>query len=605
MWLKIRLQKRIHREEGGVALVAVIGLALVMLLLAATALSFTASGTVKARDDQDSTAALAAAYAGVDEYGSRLSNDSTYEKFGNPAAPFTIGTGSTTTVSMPVPGNENPAFGVGSAGTWGTVAGAGGRASFRYEVDNSLYSSSGIVRIRSTGKVGASTRSIVANLKQKGFIDFLYFTNYEFMDPQITGSTRCVDPADVRHAPHDPDCTEIQFASGDILDGPVHSNDQMRICGAKFLQGVTTSSTLTPNYVNTCPGTPIVFGTGTPAPTGPVWAPTLDMPPTNASMPNETRVDLPADVPRPGCMYTGPTTITFDATGHMRVISPWTKFTRPSYTVGILSQNPIECGDLASLNSPAGALVTVPDQNLIFVQTASSTSTDPNYWAPGVTPANFSCTGSGGDQGWTYGSPVALRYPVATEDRAPTSTSALPAYQCRTGDAFVKGVVKGAVTVATDNFIYVTGNLTYVDPAFDVLGLVAQNAVWVWNPMDCPASGGRSACTEVTTANGGAPLGDREIDAAILSINHTFQVQNYDTGGSHGTLTVLGAIAQKFRGTVGTGTGTTGFLKNYKYDSRLHGAAPPKFLAPTSTTYGVTQYVDVATAFAADGTALP
>ncbi|MEB0303345.1 hypothetical protein, partial [Mucilaginibacter sp. 5C4] len=64
MWLQTKVQKRIHHEEGGVALVAVIGLAIVMLLLAATALSFTASGTVKARNDQDSTAALAAAYAG-------------------------------------------------------------------------------------------------------------------------------------------------------------------------------------------------------------------------------------------------------------------------------------------------------------------------------------------------------------------------------------------------------------------------------------------------------------------------------------------------------------------------------------------------------------
>ena len=42
------------------------------------------------------------------------------------------------------------------------------------------------------------------------------------------------------------------------------------------------------------------------------------------------------------------------------------------------------------------------------------------------------------------------------------------------------------------------------------------------------------------------------IDAAILAINHSFIVDNYDCGSPLGTLTVNGAIAQKYRGAVGT-----------------------------------------------------
>ncbi len=594
---------RVHKDEGGVALVAVIGLSIVMLLLAATALSFSTRGMVKARTDQDWNAALSAAYAGVDEYASRLSNDSTYQKFGNPAAPFTLATGSSTTTSLPATGNENAAFGIGSSGTWGGVAGTSGRASFRYEVDNSLYSMSGIVRIRSTGKVGEVTRSVVANLKQKGFIDFLYFTDYEIMDPDITGSTTC-GTAQVSYAPHNSNCTEIQFASADVLNGPVHSNDRMRICGSTFSQGVTTNTILSPNFVNTCASDPIVWGVA--GAVGPTYSAKISLPPTNQNMKNETRQDLPIDVPRPGCMYTGPTSITFDATGNMRVVSPWTKFTRPSLTVGIASQNPAECGSLAALNSTTGALVTVPDQNLIFVQNVQNAG-DPNYWASGTTPANFTCTGSGGTQGWSYGSPVVTQYPIVGETVPVTSTSAMPAYQCRRGDAYVKGVVNGAVTVAAENFVYVTGNITYADPASDVLGLVGNGAVWVWNPMTaCSGSGSSRTCTTMTTA-AAPPLGNRAINAAILSVGHTFQVQNYEVGAQHGILTVLGAIAQTYRGTVGTngGSGSTGFTKNYSYDTRLRSTAPPKFLAPTSTTYGVTQYVDVASAFKADGTTIP
>ena len=42
------------------------------------------------------------------------------------------------------------------------------------------------------------------------------------------------------------------------------------------------------------------------------------------------------------------------------------------------------------------------------------------------------------------------------------------------------------------------------------------------------------------------------IDAAILALNHSFIVDNWYCGNPTGTLTVTGAIAQKFRGTVGT-----------------------------------------------------
>ena len=93
----------------------------------------------------------------------------------------------------------------------------------------------------------------------------------------------------------------------------------------------------------------------------------------------------------------------------------------------------------------------------------------------------------------------------------------------------------------------------------------------------------------------------RTINAAILSVNHTFQVQNYDIGSSRGTLMVSGAIAQNFRGAVGTGR--TGYVKDYLYDQRFRNIAPPKFMVPVSTTYGVSVQVEVGKAFNADGSA--
>jgi hypothetical protein len=67
-----------------------------------------------------------------------------------------------------------------------------------------------------------------------------------------------------------------------------------------------------------------------------------------------------------------------------------------------------------------------------------------------------------------------------------------------------------------------------------MLGLVGNNAVWVWNPVRCTA-----ACGTATTISSGSSatyanlLADnRTIQAAILSVAHTFQAQNYSVAGS-------------------------------------------------------------------------
>ena len=179
----------------------------------------------------------------------------------------------------------------------------------------------------------------------------------------------------------------------------------------------------------------------------------------------------------------------------------------------------------------------------------------------------------------------------------------------------------GQVTIAADHYVWITGNLSYADPASDILGLVGNNAVWVWNPYGTTkvTKGGscRSNCTSTTSgsllptaadpdASYSGGTSGRTIDAAILSVQHTFQVQNYEQGSSRGYLTVTGAIAQQFRGTVGTvsssGGIATGYAKDYSYDTRFINIAPPKFLQAVSTTYGISQTADVPSAFNADGT---
>jgi hypothetical protein len=391
----------------------------------------------------------------------------------------------------------------------------------------------------------------------------------------------------------------------------------MVICQTTFDSTVTSSMPTAPFYSKASGCTNPVFHNpdGSVNASGAVaYEKSLDLPPTNSQMKKETRSDLPSDVPNPGCLYTGPTQITFLANGKMNVISPYTKATQTTATAAT-SPLPTKCGTLAALQSTAGATIPVLDLNLLYVQSVPSVSTDPNYWATGTTPAGLTCisstSGSTYSGGFKFGT---TQYPAVNEVLPVSSTTDTPAYSCRNGDLYVQDQVgakfSGHMTMASDNYVYVTNDILYNDPTSDILGIVGQNAVWVWNPIKCT-----NYTNSGTVCNAWAYItgNDLEIDSAILSVAHTFAVQNYDGGdaanlGAKGVLTVDGSITQKYRGTVATtssGTIVTGYSKSYGYDTRFRSTAPPKFLTPTSTTYGVTQYAGIKTAYNADGSPTP
>ena len=593
------ITKSSQRDEGA-ALVIVIGVGAVVALLMTLLVTVSVNGTKQASADANWNAALAAAYAGVDEYQSRLSADTSYWRYGNDASPFS------STSDLDPPPAANPAFGIGAGGSWATVALSDDRAEFRYEVDNSHYAASGRIRVRYTGKVGQATRTVVADLKQEGFIDFLYFTDYEVRDPSLAGTTHasCFKDAaktQLKYSwetrPVGTTCHEIAFGESDVTKGPVHSNDTIRACGSVFEGPVTTAKSTTPYSVNKnssgvdCAAAD--FKPGYPAYSGGVKG----FPATNSQLKKETRSDLTAaDVPRPGCLYTGPTQFEFFADGTVNIKSPFTKFTRIGNEAAdaASASAPAECGLIAQLQSPGGATITVPDNNVMYVQNVPAVSGDANYWE--ADPAGFTCTSSGasGERGWSLGADAAKTgYPVrtsttSTTEVAPTATT----YGCRAGDIFVKGRFHGSATIAAENYVFIVGDITYVDIVEDILGIVGNNAIWVWNPLN--------------SSNATLLADNRTIHAAILSVAHTFQVQNYDKGGPQGTLHVRGAIAQKFRGTVATsssGSITNGYAKNYVYDDRFKVQAPPKFLNPVTTTYGVTTWIEIGAVWAADGSA--
>jgi hypothetical protein len=146
---------------------------------------------------------------------------------------------------------------------------------------------------------------------------------------------------------------------------------------------------------------------------------------------------------------------------------------------------------------------------------------------------------------------------------SPTNTTYNESTGC--GNVWVSGDYTSDLTIAAANDIIVNGNVQNTGDA--MLGLIADRFVRVYHP-DCTSG----------------PLYNARIDAAILSVQHSFIVDNYDCGDL-GTLTVNGAIAQYYRGVVGKGD--QGYAKNYNYDNRFRYRSPPFFLNPLSVSWRV------------------
>jgi hypothetical protein len=509
--------------QDGVAMITVMLIVVVLTIMMVAALDYAIQGEPLSRRDQDWNAALAAAQAGVDDYLYRLQQDDEYVQY--------------SATNPPTPAN------VAFTG-WHDIPGPANQGQFHYSA--TYLASQGIVQVVSTGRVRGVQRTIRANMRRRGFLDYLYMTDYESLDPQ---SGYYSDPATAAAQcarywwagrPTNP-CVRISFVTGDTINGPLHTNDTISVNGSPRFNGKATTAY---SGAMSCPASPTYtwrwhglsgcgdrpeFQSGDPE-----TVPIVALPTTNTAIKAET--DRSAG--KTGCLYNGPTRIVLNATGTMTVTSPFT--TSPAYA------------------SCVGPNVALPANGVIYVQNVPSTQV-------------ATCTGGQNRLG----------YPISPDD--------LTDYGCRDGDVFLSGTLRGRLTIAAENNIVIVANTTYQTsgPASnDMLGLVANQFVQVYHPVN---NGGQNLTDNRNPTN---TFTNPQIHAAILALGHSFIVQNYDEGAQLGTITVNGVIAQRWRGPVGT-SGGTGYLKNYGYDTRLRYASPPYVQDIAETPYRVSQWAEI------------
>jgi Tfp pilus assembly protein PilX len=554
--------------ERGFALVTVVAIMAVVMLLSIAAFATVNGDVLGSGEDVTYKQAEDAAEVGVADFSAQLAADSsswTKCTAGGPALndPWTGRTPPSTTKWTTVPGTTNryaiellPARGSSYAKC----------STDPTKVQASMIdSASGGIRVRVTGQAtgakGTEQRSVIATFRRTSFLDYLYFTDYESADPvwivRQTGGN----------------ATQPSTASdGDLLTWAANN------CVRYYRPAPSGSSS---NGYNR-PG----FG----------WKGKIDTN-GNGSFTDETTKTYNCDSML-AIQFAG-----FDSLlGPMHTNDEFLMC--DGFTAGRNTDDRIESG--RSWRPCDGSSSTKPNMQGTLVQNAPRVSLPPTDASLATVAGAYTYTGKTTIQLLTTGkikiTNAKLAGGTATIDPPPNGviyvkndTTACPAYQplnpyagtaaapnsenipATCGDAWVSGTYSSDLTIAAANDVIVNGDVIRDGSSDARLGLIADNFVRVYHPVT------RSTLNAQTCTEPSSPINGRRIDAAILSLLHSFMVDNYYCGSAIGTLTINGVIAQKFRGAVGTSGGSgggTGFQKNYTYDGRLSYKGPPHFLDP-------------------------
>jgi Tfp pilus assembly protein PilX len=511
------------REQGGFTMLLAVFTLMITTLLIGGAYVAVLGDTPLSRNSVDQNRAYAAAQAGIQAFNYQLNQNENYWQTCDTLGPTTVpgstdtGGGSETYTVTPMVASTAPSTDNHCDSTNALATMIEGSASG---------TAAGTFRVQSTGTSGNVSRTLVAQYKPPSFLQFVYYTDYETLDPSALPG----DPGDceVHYPNRGNDCGgPINFITGDSINGPLHSEDTLSICGSPVFGRTSADQIQAPNYVaesgGSCSDTPDMVGTYS------NHATSITPPPDNSQL---------LSVTQSAYHFTGKTTIVLNDSN--------------------LSANTMT---VTNANISGGSeTVNFPSNGVVYVSTASA--------GCGVTYTPFN-----------------------------------PSYTADTncGNVYVSGAYSQPLTIASDNDIIINGNITTpvngsgVPTTNALLGLIANDFVRIYHPLSGSRGSSGGSCNNAANTTG--DLTNPTIYAAILAVNHSFIVDNYDCGATLGTLYVYGAIAQLFRGPVGTGGtegATSGYVKSYNYDDRLGSEEPPYFLNPVSAQWYVSRETECA-----------
>jgi len=591
-----RFAKRFVTDQHGFTMLMVVTALFAVSMLTVAAYSATESDIPVARADQQSRSAYEAAQAGVDWYAALLRTDpEMWMRCGgdssDPWRPLTV-EGTT-----PHTGWMNIA-----TGTQATTANAD-QDRFRVEILKNGATScnastpfttaldpKGYLRIRSTGAANGRARSVVAVFQQQSeFLNYLYFSNWEAQDPQLSGTSTSYPSGSNRNlcdytrktrdrTPNGLKCIPSTFQANDTLAGSVRTNDDsFYICnGASFgRDGMDDKLEVA-------------------SPVAAQW---------NA-VKSENASATPAYSTAENGWYdcTAPTLNAAKQFSHVTVNAKAEILQLPPNNV-VLKDYAARNGAAhwPRLNGRACLKFTGGDNVDVYPQAQTN-------W--GIYPTNIKCTGS----------PVSKKIPsggviyaendpnVPCQPRYGTNSATSYTSSASCGDIAIEGTYGASVTIGAENDIIITGDLKREANTSALLGLVANGYVRIYHPLNgdpylaSNQSDGLSLCNKpgggISEIPSPAFTPVARIDAAILSMQHTLQLDNMFCGTLpkltvNGSVSVYWAAFNKWDpampflpGWLKTllGVSARGYVvRDWQYDGLLKTAQPPHFIAPLNS----------------------
>jgi type II secretory pathway pseudopilin PulG len=609
-----RIRRAAGREDGFTMIVAIMVMLVSSLLVAAAFVS--ASGDVTlTRANTNQKEAYYAAMAGISAYKYQLNANPSYWQT-CPSIPVAT----STEKEFAVPGASEEKYKVKTVPATGSTECVAGKLATIAETSGSA---AGTFRIESTGIYGKGTkneakRSLVATFTHPGYLNYVYLSNFEEADPETTGKseTECEFYRKEREAKKLTNCFSFPWIPADKIEGPFHTNDTAEISGSPVFgrkapehnDAIEMNGSYTPKSA-----TPKFEGTGYTE-----NGATLLPPETSAT-------ELLSEA---GGKYTGRTIIVLEGNKMSVTLSSGAKETAvPFPSNGVIAVEnassgcPVKykaletmygtedanCGNVYIKGEYTKSLTVIAQNDVIItgnLTTEGGTS--------GGEPKGSAALGLIAIQHARLYHPIkeceAFVTHEAESEVEVTEKSAVLKHVTPTTSvtlgAEVSGTkIKAGTTVSKTENLASKGEIT-ISVVVQGAGTAAthEKVKFITKPkevVECKnteSTGGAVTCNSAGNATSadkpakefGESIKNPVIDAAILSTNHSWGVDNYScplSGGGLGSITIWGSIAENWRGRVTCCLNASEgiYIKNYKYDERLKNIQPPEFLAPTST----------------------
>jgi len=534
-----------HRNdrERGDTLILVLIAVLLITLIPVGLVAASVGQLPQTKGHQQEEAALAAARAGISNYENLLDQYST-EQLGN---------------YWQYDASNLPPVANQALTGWEPVEGSGSEY-FHYSVDNTATPETGLVTVTVTGAAAAGIYTQYATLKatfrSQSFLNYLDFTNQMTLDPSLA-----VHAAQIPNHKAEEECN-YQFSASNGGAGNPSNGPVLPYCQGLLNFYVTGQTFNGPLFSND-----IYYIAGQPVFNGPVYSASSL---TSGYQQHPYWID-PIDAYLGGYSYDDPI---FNVGGNVQYHTP---LNLPESDQAL--EQIAQAGGCLYLG-PTQVTLNGTTMTVVSPQTKNSACVGPNI----SLPANGVMYVASNPE--TQSGTCASGYIDIEQQDAP----------CQDGNLYIQGTLNGQLTAASANDITITGNLEYAGCArpgtSDVLGLIANNFVQLTNDFT-------STNTTPDTCFS-YPSTDPVIQAAILSLQHSFMVQDFWKLPYEGTIYFTGAIAGYyadiegvFSVSNGSPTITNGYGTNYSYDPRLAYLEPPYFLSPTASTWYLLHQVQV------------